>query len=465
MKMSLKARLIISYVFISLFIITSLLVICRYSFDNSFKNYIKNAHRKNIDEVIEKITLEFESKTVPRLSEFQEIGENALKKGLIVTIKDKDNNIIWCMTCTGEKRCNEMLEKMKKDMSTFYPNISGEYTEECHSIKSEKGDYGTIVFGYYGPFYFTEGDMEFFVLLNDVFEVGSVIALLIAIFLGIFMANLISKPIKEVIKQTAKLEAGQYDEIMSESNTYEVDKLIGSINSLGNTLKEQLVMRKRLARDYAHELRTPLAALESNLEIMIDGIWEPTKERLESCNDEVLRITRMIEDINRLVRVEGENIKLNLSKFCIRSAILSVVKTFESKIKQKNISLSINGRGTSIVADEDKVKQIILNLVSNSVKYSKENGKINIYIKDDGNKITISILDNGIGIEEKHLKHIFEDLYRADVSRTTEGSGLGLSIVSALVKAHGGEVSVNSLIDVGSEFIVTLPKESFKRES
>jgi signal transduction histidine kinase len=296
-------------------------------------------------------------------------------------------------------------------------------------------------------------------MFNDIFLFGAILALIAAIVLGIFMASKIGGPIKKVIEQTEKIEGGDYNSLIEfKTNTKEVDKLIHSVNSLAATLERQHTIRKRLAQNYAHELRTPLASLQSNLEAMIDGIWEPTNERLESCNEEILRLTRMLSGIDKIAEIEDNNMSLNKSSFDLLEFTNKIMLNFESLIEDKNITLSIEGTPCNLNADKDKTGQVLINLVSNAIKYTQQNGKIIISIIDQGNFIELSVKDNGIGIDKEDIPNIFEHLYRTDKSRasTTGGSGMGLAVVKAIVDAHQGKITVES--EKGSKFTVTLPK-------
>lgn len=460
MKFSLKIKLIFSYVLISLFLVGTLFFTTKYMFNTQFENYVKTNLDKSSIQIVNQVISAYDNKgNPPNDLILKNIGEAALAKGLILSINNKSGEMIWCMNWIEQQLCSRMLIDIEQNMNNIYLDFDGEYMEKSYDIDKNGDLYGTITLGYYGPFYFNSDDVFFLNMFNQIFSFGTILAFILAIILGIFMASRIGRPIKEVIKQAVKIEGGDYNSLIKlKSNTKEVDKLIHSINSLASTLNHQHVIRKRLAQNYAHELRTPLASLQSNLEAMIDGIWEPNKERLESCNEEILRLTRMLSGIDKIAEIEDSNISLNKSTFNLFELIDRIVLNFESYYKEKNITINIEGDSCNLYADKDKIGQILINLLSNAIKYTKVNGMILISIMCNDNEIEFSVTDNGIGIDKEDLPNIFEHLYRTDKSRasTTGGSGMGLAVVKAIVEAHQGKITVES--ERGCKFTVILPK-------
>jgi two-component system sensor histidine kinase BaeS len=198
------------------------------------------------------------------------------------------------------------------------------------------------------------------------------------------------------------------------------------------------------------------------VEAMIDGVWEPTAERLQSCNDEIKRIGSLVYDLENLHKLDSANLRLNKSEIDLAEIVQKAVKSFDVAIKEKKLTVSISGNSSNILADADRISQTAINLVSNAVKYSKEGGRISVNIFETKNSVGFSIADTGIGIPESELPFIFERFYRADKSRNrnTGGSGLGLAIAKSIVEAHGGRISVESRVNSGSRFEVLLPKNN-----
>jgi signal transduction histidine kinase len=458
-QLSLKVKLIISYITISLLLVVSLVIIARNVINSQFENYVRMNQEKNTKQIVNQVISAYRGTgKLPSDTILNSLGQNALEKGFALRIEDTKGSILWCM---NPDLCGHVLSNIEENMNRLYPNFSGDYVEKSYPVTIKGVNLATVILRYYGPFYYNNTEVEFLSMLNYTFIIGAVLALILSVIVGLFMANRISEPIYKVIEKTKMIEQGNYKDVIEiNSNTKEVEQLIHSVNSLANTLDSQMNFKKRLARDYAHEFRTPLASLQSNLEAMIDGIWTADKERLESLYEEILRLTRMVGNIESLVSIEQENDKLMKSSFNLKEFISKVVVNFESDLFEKGIHLAIEGSSSNVYADKDKIGQVIINLLSNAIKYSNHNSNIFIRIKEKNTNVILSVKDYGIGIEKDELELIFEHLYRTDKSRASQtgGSGVGLAIVKSIVLAHGGKIEVNSKIGRGSEFIVTLPK-------
>lgn len=461
MNISLKFKLTISYILLSLFLVISLLIASDYFIEKKFQSYIIDTQNKKNMDIVKMVENEFgDNGQAPSIEDLENLGENALSQGIILMVSDAENQELFCMSNMNSTMCNSMIDSMRNHMESMYPNFHGEYEQKMYTIIKNNRKVGTVTLGYYGPYYYNDQDVQFLEVLNKIFLCVSILFLIIAIFLGVFMANRISKPIKKVIDKTKQIEIGNYnDRLTLVSKTNEINQLIKSVNTLADTLERQQLSKKRMVRDYAHEFRTPLAALQSNLEAMIDGIWEPTVQRLESCREEILRLTRMISDLDKIVKIENDSYVLSKTKINLSNVIEQIALNFQTDMKTKNIELVLNLNPCELMADKDKIVQVVINLLSNAIKYTDQGGIIKVVLNKKNNNAELIVSDTGIGIGAEDLPNIFEYLYRTDKSRNrnTGGSGIGLSVVKAIVDAHGGTIEVSSELGKGSEFIIKLP--------
>jgi signal transduction histidine kinase len=196
------------------------------------------------------------------------------------------------------------------------------------------------------------------------------------------------------------------------------------------------------------------------MEAMLDGIWEPDEARLESCHEEIIRLNRLVGDLEKLERYEAENASLSLSEFDVSDLIRHILHNFESEFRKKGVALSFEGEEEILRADRDKISQVVTNLVSNALKYTPEGGQVRVRVRAAEHSTELIVSDSGKGIPPEDLPYIFERFYRADRSRNrlTGGLGLGLTITKAIVEAHRGTVEVVSEVDRGTTFTVSLPK-------
>lgn len=459
--MSLKIKLALSYIFLSLFLVSALLITSNYYLEEQFRSYIMESQEKKNLAIVEQVSgILDQNGTILNDEILLSIGNTALNEGMVLMVSDLSGLELFCMSTIDSMMCDNMLESMQNHMESIYPGFAGEYEQKNYDVIKNNDRVAIVTLGYYGPYYYNDADIHFLEVLNRVFITVAAIFLLLAVVFGYVMAEKISWPIRRVIDKTKEIEDGNYqDRLDGKTNTKEIDQLLHSVNSLADTLQKQQMMKKRLAADYAHELRTPLTTIQSNLEAMIDGIWEPTSDRLESCREEVQRLTRMIANIENIDRMESDNLRLTKEKFDLSETTSQIIMNFHADFESKDIRIKFEKDEKLVHADKDKIKQVIVNLISNAIKYTHSGGEILIQISEDGSGTRFMIRDNGIGIEAEDIPNIFEHLYRADRSRTrsTGGSGIGLSVVKAIIEAHNGEVSVESRPGAGSTFEFFIP--------
>ena len=239
---------------------------------------------------------------------------------------------------------------------------------------------------------------------------------------------------------------------------------MSSINSLGEKLNSQDLLRKRLISDISHEIRTPLNVLQNNLEAMIDGIMPVTTDKLNNLNDEVIRFGKLLNNLDSLKQMESDEIPINLGLVNMDELISSVINDFSIGATEKNINLVINKEDKKdfiVLGDYDKLKQVFINLISNGIKFTNVNGTVWINISSDVDSVIIEIKDNGIGIKKEDLAFIFERMYRTDKSRQKiEGSGIGLTIVKKILTLHSATIDVESKENKGTKFTVSIRKNS-----
>lgn len=304
-------------------------------------------------------------------------------------------------------------------------------------------------------------DEKFLIIINGIFAAASLLTLIIAFSSSDHLSRKFLNPIYE-IKENAKLiEEGKYNNINEvQTNTSELHELSVSVKELAERLNHQEALKRRMTTDIAHELRTPLAAIQSHIEAFMDGVWEPSQDRLSVIHGEVIRLTKLINELSNLSLVEGDEINLKLSRLDLSGILKDVIDTYEPMFSEKNIRVDrYIQNGVYMTGDIDYLKRIFINILSNAFKYTNENGRVSIFLEEKQDKIRIKVEDTGIGIPEEDLKYIFERFYRSDLSRNrqTGGTGIGLTITKALVEAHKGTIKIDSQVGRGTDVIIELP--------
>lgn len=290
--------------------------------------------------------------------------------------------------------------------------------------------------------------------------VVGIISIVFAAIAGIILAGKISVPVKAATRVAKDIAQGNYNNrINTDICTMELSELGNAVNHMAESLDNQEMLRRRLTSDVAHELRTPVANVSSNIEAIIEGALEPTNERLSSCYNELERITGIITELEKLRQIEGENMILHIGHVDIYELAKEVKLIFENEMSKKNIRCDIIGEHIDVCVDKDKMSQVLNNLISNAVKYTDNYGNIQITVIQENENVVITVKDNGCGIDDNDIPYIFERFYRTDKSRnrSTGGAVIGLTITRAIVQLHGGTIHVESKKGVGSLFKVTIP--------
>ncbi|WP_455715087.1 sensor histidine kinase [Anaerosporobacter sp.] len=298
--------------------------------------------------------------------------------------------------------------------------------------------------------------------INHAILLIGIIFLLIAIIISIIIANRISNPITSVVGIAKRIANGEYGvQAKTRTRTKELQDLICSVNEMSLELEKEEIQKKQMCTDVAHELRTPLCNLQGNVEAMLDGLWEPTKERLSKCHTEILRLANLVNQLQELYLLESTYETIYMTKFNFYDLCCRLGDELEKTTNNKNITIQLHvPEDATIYGDVQRIKQCMFNLVDNAITYSTQGSKIEIYYElVMGKEVVIRVRDYGQGISKEDLGSIFERFYRVDKSRNskTGGIGIGLSITKAIIERHNGSIKVYSKLGEGTTFEIHLP--------
>ncbi len=460
--LKLKTELLVIYTIFIFIFITLILYIASNIFMNNFSHYIKEKHDKFASEIVKDVLYLYTEKGSPSYNDLYKIGMRALDEGMIFMFNDNVDNSLICISEEFPTHSDNMINSMANTMKSLYPHIQGKYQEDIFIVQDDNDIYGYVTLGYYGPMYYTEFDILFLQTVRKAIYTAGILFFSISSIIIYLLIDRITKPINLASKKAVEISCGDYNgEISDTSNIIEIKHLVSSINLLSKKLDEQQKVKKQLAQNYAHEIRTPLTCVLTTIEGMQDGIFEPSEERLQVLYNDISRIHSLINNVDKLVETSTNIITLNKSKVELTNIINSILQSYEDMFKNKNIKVTFDtNKKIELLADKEHIQSLFTNFISNAYKYTDENGEIYINIEEYKNDVHISIRDTGIGIEEDELQLIFEHLYRVEQSRVKiiDGFGIGLSLCKNIVKMHNGKIEVNSKIGEGSEFIITLPK-------
>lgn len=293
---------------------------------------------------------------------------------------------------------------------------------------------------------------------------SGLIAGILAFIIAIILANGLLRPVKLLTQAADSLSHGKLSARVVVKGKDEIAHLGNSFNSMAENLEAAQTRKKAMTADIAHELRSPLAVQKAQLEAMQDGIVPINQESLQTVVDQTNFLTRLVDDLRTLALVDAGELPLELEDIDITALCAQVVERFHPQAGQQQVKLGYkNSSGKDVVlikADPDRITQILGNLISNALHHTNEDGEITLEVTKKKDIVSISVKDNGCGIPEADLPHLFERFYKGDKSRTREkasSTGLGLSIARNLARVHGGDLNAENNNEGGANFILTLP--------
>lgn len=445
-------------------IVVLLAIVFNESINTIFREYAENLHKKLVNRTVERIENQYDIETGTFDEEkIERIGLTSLKKGLLLRIESVNDNFGFDIRTKNKQECINILQTVEEHMHMVYPNFRGEYTENKYVLKNEQdGVIGWVYVGYYGPYSLTVNEAMLVSKLNNAIFWSGVIFLLMSIIIAVIMANRISNPITSVIEIAKRIATGEYGvQAQAKSSVKELEDLVYSINEMSYALKKEELQKRQMCTDIAHELRTPLCNIQGQVEAMIDGLWEPSKVRLENCHTEILRLTKLVNQLQELYILENTCETLYMCKFSFYDICCKLRNEFEKRISDKNITIRLQvPEDATVYGDVQRIKQCMINLIANAITYSSEGNEIGITYRKEGMKeVVIQIIDYGQGIPKEEIGFIFERFYRVDKSRSskTGGMGIGLSITKAIIERHDGTITVYSKVGEGTTFEIHLP--------
>ena len=424
---------------------------------SKFKDYMIMNSDKEIRSILEEVEMQYEGKGKWNEDYLKSLALRSLSDGYIITIKQDCGKVIWDTESYDDGQCKVILDDIERDMQRIFKDKDASYKKETYHVNIEGENVGLVEIGHIGNFSYGESELWFFKSLNSALLGIGIFLLIILGSIVYYLSVKISNSIKEVTNAAERVSEGEFNtQINTESNIIEIETLRNSINNMAYSLKEQGEIQKRITADAAHELRSPLATLQSHIEAMIDGVWEPSVKRLDVCHKEIMRLKRLVEDLWRLSKYESLNIVVNKKKTNISELVRDI----------KNVCV-LNDNNNEIwdieediysVVDKDKLHQAIVNILQNAHKYGEE-GEIQVSLKRKDGYFQLSIKDQGPGIDEEDLQYIFNRFYRVDKTRERSkgGAGIGLTIAKKCVEVNDGEIIVRSKKNNGSEFIIEIP--------
>ncbi len=287
------------------------------------------------------------------------------------------------------------------------------------------------------------------------------IASMVAVY---FIADRIVTPLKKMSQAAQMYSKGDFDVRVPVKGSDEIASLAKAFNQMAQSLQNLENTRSTFLSNVSHDLRTPMTSIQGFIEGILDGTipYEKQNYYLDIVSQEVKRLSRLVNSLLDISRMEAGKLKITKSEFDVCEIARIVLISFEEKIDKKRINIEFDNDNdpSTVYADKDAIHQIVYNLTDNAIKFTDEGGTIKISVRDSGDKYIVSVYNTGIGIKSEELDYIFDRFYKTDSSRGLDktGTGLGLYIAKTKIEAHGEKITVNSEYGKYIEFAFSLEK-------
>lgn len=426
--------------------ITAILV--NLAFGDRFTAYLQDQRHVRQEQLVAALTESYERLGRWDPADLQGLASLALMDGGTVRLEDPSGRTVWEPTATGS---GAGMAQMHRQMMGGGPLGPAQRLE----IVVGGSVVGTVIVRFPEPGGLPQ-DLSFRDSVNRLLLLGGVVAGLLALVLGIVLARRATAPAKELTETARALAAGDRSQRVSHEADDELGQMAKAFNAMADTIEEEDRLRRAFASDIAHELRTPLAIIRSQIEAMQDGVVTSSGDSLGSLHEEVLRLSRLVADLETLASAEAAGFSLEPRRVRLDELVTASATEFAGPYESAGVALRTELSPVEATVDPTRIHQVLSNLLSNALKFTHAGGRVRVELVQENGQAVLSVADDGPGIAADELPHIFERFFRGRSARA-RGSGIGLTVVRELVRAHGGEIEVSSQTDRGSTFTVRLP--------
>jgi two-component system, OmpR family, sensor histidine kinase BaeS len=285
------------------------------------------------------------------------------------------------------------------------------------------------------------------------------VAALLALLSGLVVARRLTRPVGAIISVTRAMGAGERSARVGDvQGPSELREMASALDQMADMLDRHEQVRRNLVADVAHELRTPVAVLQAGHEALLDGVADPTPEQLASLRDEVLRLARMVDDLQTLAAADAAALQLARHPCDLAEIAATAADSLAGRFAAAGIPLERHLESAAVLVDPRWMHHVVTNLLTNALKFSRPGGQVIIDTGAADNESVLHVTDSGIGIPAAELPRIFDRFWRGRQAASTSGSGIGLAIAGELARAHGGSLTAESEPDVGTRMTLWLPR-------
>ena len=447
MLKSLWIKFLILLVIISAIALSSAFVLREFMI-HDFSKYLEGEMEDRIYWVIADLERTYEKYSGWKEDVIMEDTIWALMLGLEVRIKDVNDKVIM----DSEKAMNSLSPLVKRRLNAISQNRSPETGNifQPYPLFLAGKEIGSLEVRFLKP----RKESIFIARSNTFLLISLLIVGVVAILLSVLFSKKLTNPIKNLDSATEAIMEGNLKRRVAVSGNDEIGRLSETFNKMAQKLELQESLRRKLISNIAHELRTPLGAMRSEMEGIMDNIVPLDKKQIQSLYEETGRLKHILEGIEDLAQAEASTMSMEKQSIELKPFLTHIVEKFSRFSQDKGVSIELECADTIMInADPEKLSQVVINLLSNALKATETGGYVRVKAGRSASEVFMEVKDTGIGLKQEDLPFIFERFYKVSEG----GLGLGLTIVKELIEVHGGRIEVKSEFGKGSAFTVFIP--------
>lgn len=397
-------------------------------------------------------------------------GASSLSSDIVVQVVDADGNVLYDDTWARSTTLTPDAAEGTKPVPATVPTaqealVTSQIIDEDGAVVGE-----VRLWAFGSEALLTKSDASFRSNSYGAIATAAAIAALLACVIGYFVSRGMAKPIQRITSTAKQIRNGDLTARTGVTGADEIGQLGETFDDMATTIERDIKLEHRLTGDVAHELRTPLMAMQATVEAMQDGVLPADDEHLEVVASEVRRLSRLIDAMLKLSRLENGTTEVKVEKTDMVYLVKSLVSAQHQLFHERGLHLrfvdeTAHGELYADV-DPDLIREAIVNLMSNAMRYTNADGWVKVFLRQDRSDVLIGVQDTGIGIAKEDIPQTFSRFWRSDVSRerVSGGLGVGLAITKEIVDKHNGTILVESELGKGTTFTLRIPQRRERKE-
>ncbi len=462
-----STRMTLAFALTAVMTAVVLSAVLAYVWGQQFQTYTRANMQRMVEQAAARLSQQYDDGKgwTEEMLNYVETSSGSMKE-VGIRVVDGEGNVLYDDSYAGP---DQRIHSIGQPQVYLFPeDEDAVVSADIYAGKNEGGEdakrVGTITYwSVSSEGLLTQSDSSFRSSSYGAIVTAASLAVIFACIIGVFVANSLAKPIKRITSTAAQIRNGDLTARTDITGADEIGRLGETIDDMATSLERDIKLEHRLTSDVAHELRTPLMAMQATVEAIQDGVLPANQETLATVSIEVRRLSRLVDAILRLSRMENGKTPLDIQKSDVVMLVENLVMAHRQLFQDSGIDLVFEnntGHDTFIAEiDPDLIREALVNLMSNAMRYTNEGGTVTVRLARGRRDVLISVQDTGMGIAKEDIPRVFSRFWRSDASRerAAGGLGVGLSLTKEIVDRHNGTISVDSEEGVGTTFTLNLP--------